>query len=94
MVSKVFEKLVNNRIADHLEKCGLSSDFQYEFRSYRSTSEFLTVLSDSIARAFNRAGTTWAVVFDKSKAFDKLCHTGLLHKLKVDCRVQVAYLKE
>ena len=27
-VSKVFEKLVNNRIVDHLEKCGLFSDFQ------------------------------------------------------------------
>ena len=33
MVSKVFEKLVNNRIVDHLEKCGLFSDFQYGFRS-------------------------------------------------------------
>ena len=29
----VFEKLVNNRIVDHLEKCGLFSDFQYGFRS-------------------------------------------------------------
>ena len=27
VVSKVFEKLVNNRIVDHLEKCGLFSDF-------------------------------------------------------------------
>ena len=27
VVSKVFEKLVNNRIVDHLEKCGLLSDF-------------------------------------------------------------------
>ena len=33
VVSKVFEKLVNNRIVDHLEKC-LFSDFQYGFRSY------------------------------------------------------------
>ena len=33
VVSKVFEKLVNNRIADHLEKCDLFSDFQYGFRS-------------------------------------------------------------
>ena len=32
VVSKVFEKLVNNRIVDHLEKCGLFSDFQYGFR--------------------------------------------------------------
>ena len=29
MVSIVLEKLVNNRIVDHLEKCGLFSDFQY-----------------------------------------------------------------
>ena len=27
VVSKVFEKLLNNRIVDHLEKCGLFSDF-------------------------------------------------------------------
>ena len=27
VVSKIFEKLVNNRIVDHLEKCGLFSDF-------------------------------------------------------------------
>ena len=28
VVSKVFEKFVNNRIVDHLENCGLFSDFQ------------------------------------------------------------------
>ena len=33
VVIKVFEKLVNNRIVDHLEKCGIFSDFQYGFRS-------------------------------------------------------------
>ena len=33
MVSNVFKKLVNDRIVDHLEKCGLFSDFQYGFRS-------------------------------------------------------------
>ena len=33
VVSKVFEKLVNNRIFDHLEKCGLFSDFYFGFRS-------------------------------------------------------------
>ena len=37
VVSKGFEKLVNNRIVDHLENCGLFSDFQYGFRSSRST---------------------------------------------------------
>ena len=61
VVSKVFEKLVNNRIVDHLEKCGLFSDFQYGFRSSRSTADLLTVVSDRIARAFNRSGATRAV---------------------------------
>ena len=61
MVSKVFEKLVNNRTVDHLEKCGLFSDFQYGFRSSRSTADLLTVVSDRIARAFNRSGATGTV---------------------------------
>ena len=58
MVSKVFEKLVNNRIVDHLEKCGLFSDFQYGFKSSRSTADLLTVVSDRIGSVFNRFGTT------------------------------------
>ena len=82
VVSKVFEKLVNNRIVDHLEKCGLFSDFQYGFRSSRSTADLITVVSDRIARAFNRPGATRAVSLDISKAFDRVWHAGLLHKLK------------
>ena len=82
VVSKVYEKLVNNTIVDHLEKCGLFSDFQYGFRSSRSTADLLTVVSDRIARAFNRSGATRAVALDISKAFDKVWHAGLLHKLK------------
>ena len=56
VLSKVFEKLVNNRIVDHLETCDLFSDFQYGFRSSRSTADILTVVSDRIARTFNRSG--------------------------------------
>ena len=82
VVSKVFEKLVNNRIVDYLEKCGPFSDFQYGFRSSRSTADLLTVASDRIARAFNRSGATRAVALDISKAFDRVWHAGLLHKLK------------
>ena len=67
VVSKVFEKLVNNRIVDHLAKCGLFSDFQYGF-----TANPLTVVSDRIARAFNRSGATRAVALDISKAFDRV----------------------
>ena len=81
VVSEVFEKL-NNRFVDHLEKCGLFSDFQYGFKSSQLTADLLTVVSDRIARAFNRSGATRAVALDISKAFDRVWHAGLLHKLK------------
>ena len=82
VVSKVFEKLVSNRIVDHLEKYGLFSDIQYGFRSSHSTSDLLTVVSDRISRDFNRSGPTRAVTIDVSKAFDKVWLAGLLRKLK------------
>ena len=81
MVSKAFEKLVSNRIVDHLEKCGHFSDFQYSFRSSRSNADLLIIVSDRIARAFNRSGPTQAVALDISKSFDRVWHAGLLHKL-------------
>ena len=51
MISKVLEKLVNNRLAEHLEKYTLFSDFQYGFRSSCSMTDLLTVVSDRIVRA-------------------------------------------
>ena len=58
------------------------SDFQYGFRSSRSTADLLTVVSDEIARSFNSFGATRAVALDISKAFDRVCQGGLLVKLK------------
>ena len=72
LVSKIFEKLVNNMIVDHVEKSGLFSDFQDGFRSSRSTVDLLTVISDKIARAFNRSGATRVVALDISKVFDRV----------------------
>ena len=81
MVSKVFEKLVDNTIVDYLEKCGLSSGFQYGFRFSRSIADLLTVVSDRIARAFSMSPATRAVALDISKAFDRVWHAGILLKL-------------
>ena len=58
------------------------SDFLYGLRSSQSTADLLTVVSDRIARAFNRCGATRPAELDISKAFDRVWHAGLLHKLK------------
>ena len=60
VVSKVFEKLVNNRIVDHLEK----------LRSSLSTADLLAVVYDRIAGSFNKSGATRVAALDISKAFD------------------------
>ena len=49
VVSKVFEKLINSRVVDHLEKCDLFSNFQKNgFRSSQLTADLPTVVSDRI----------------------------------------------
>ena len=48
VVIKVFEKIVNNRIVDQLEKFGLFSDSQYGFRS--PTADLLTFVPVRIVR--------------------------------------------
>ena len=61
---------------------GLFSDFQHGFRPFQSTADLLTIVSDRIARAFNKSGATGAIAWDISKVFDRYLHDGLLHKHK------------
>ena len=42
----------------------------------------LTVVTDRIAKAFDRPGATQAVALDISKAFYRVWHDSLLHKIK------------
>ena len=55
VVSKILEKLLNNRIADQVEKFGLFSVFQHCFWSFRSAADLLTV-SHRIVRALTALG--------------------------------------
>ena len=59
------------------------------FRLSWSTAYLLTVVSDRVARDFNRSWATWAVELYISKAVDRVWDAGLLHKLM---KFQVRYL--
>ena len=72
VVNKFCQKHVSNRLLDDLEKCGLFFGFQYGFRSSQSTVDFLTVVSERIARAFSRSQATRAVACDISKTFERV----------------------
>ena len=72
MVGKIFEKLVNNKTADHLEKCGNFFYFQYGYRSFQSTAKLLPVASERTAGSFNRFRATLALAIEISEAFDRV----------------------
>ena len=82
VVSKVFEKLVNNRIVDHLENCGLLLISNMVLGLLDQRQILWPDISDRTARALNRFRATQAVALDISKSFDRLWQAGLLHKLK------------
>ena len=67
MASTVFEKLVNNRLVDHLEKGSLFSDFHCSFSYSQLTADLVTAISDTIAKTFKRYGSystySWSCVW-------------------------------
>ena len=58
-------KEVGERSLQLLKKRGLFSDFQYGFRSSRSTAHLLTVASATIATSFNRSVAAGAVALGR-----------------------------
>ena len=58
-------------------------DLQYGFRSSRSIADLLTIVSDRIARDFNRSGATQAVAIDISKTFDTIWMQAFFTKLSL-----------
>ena len=81
IVSKVFESLIASSIIRHADSLKLFSDCQYGFRATRSTADVLTVISERLSRVLEAGGRARAVALDISKAFDKVWHAGLIHKL-------------
>ena len=81
IAGKVFEALVNKSLVQFLEAHHLLSDLQFGFRHSRSTADLLAYVNEHVSRILDKAGETRSVSLDISKAFDKVWHQGLLHKL-------------
>ena len=66
----------------HLDITGLFSALHCGFRAFRSSADILAVLSAYIYNSLDAGGETRAIALDISKAFDKVWHVRMLHKLK------------
>lgn len=82
-VVKVFEKILKKHILYHLETNNLLNDFQHGFRGKISCLTELTDFHNSILNSLGRNTAVDAVYLDFAKAYDKVDHGILGHKLKI-----------
>ena len=80
--AKVFERLVFKYLFNHLCDNNLLSPFQSGFIPGDSTVNQLTFLYNTFCQALDSGEEVRAVFCNISKAFDRVWHAGLLHKLK------------
>ena len=79
---KVFERLVFKYLFNHLQYNNLLTSLQSGFIPGDSTVNQLTYLYNTFCQALDSGKEVRAVFCDISKAFDRVWHTGLLHKLQ------------
>ena len=80
--SKIYEKLMYNRIMNFLEKNNSLHETQYGFRPRRSCEHALLNAQNSILDSLNKRQISLLLLIDFSKAFDMVEHPILLKKLE------------
>ena len=80
--SKVYEKIIANRLINYLEKNNLLTTFQHGFRANRSTESAVLHFVNSVYKFLEEKYFVVGVFVDLSKAFDSLNHDILLEKLQ------------
>ena len=80
--AKVFERLVFKYLFNHLRDNNLLSSLQSGFIPGDSTVNQLTFLYNTFCQALDSGKEVRAVFCDIRKAFDRVWHVGLLHKLR------------
>jgi hypothetical protein len=80
--AKIAEKIILNRLNDHIHTNNIIPDEQFGFRTQHSTEQQLARLTDNITTGLRQKDTTVLAFLDIQKAFDKVWHAGLIYKLK------------
>lgn len=80
-LGKTYEKCINKRLIQHLDKKKLLNPCQFGFRQHHSTTHALTKLIDTIAKNINKRILTGASLLDASEAFPTLSHSLLYEKM-------------
>lgn len=82
IMSKIFEKLLINRLKPIIESKQIIPDHQFGFRNQHSTIDQVHRITNVIEKALEEKQVCSAVFLDVAQAFDKVWHRGLIYKLK------------
>ena len=80
--SKIFEKVVYNRIIKYIDSKQILTNCQYGFRKKHSTSMAIIDMYDKLSASLDRNEHSVGIFVDLSKAFDTLDRNILLKKLE------------
>ena len=81
-IIKLFERIVRKKFIQHLEENNLITQHQHGFRRYRSTLTQLLHHMDSVLEILERNENVDILYLDLAKAFDRVNHQLLFHKLE------------
>ncbi|GBP40338.1 Probable RNA-directed DNA polymerase from transposon BS [Eumeta japonica] len=80
-LAKLLERVLKIRLSSHFFGKGLIIDEQFGFRPAHSCPQQVLRLVEYVSEGFKTKQKTVAVFFDVAKAFDRVCHAGLVYKL-------------
>jgi hypothetical protein len=80
-LSKIFEKIILNRLTTYISSHNVLIDEQFGFRDGHSTNHQLLRVTKYIQSALQNKHSVGMVTFDIEKAFDSVWHKGLVHKM-------------
>ena len=81
VASKLLEHIIHSHVMKHLEKYNILTDSQHGFRAKRSTETQLIQTIHDISKSLDKKEIVDMAILDFTKAFDKVPHKRLIHKL-------------
>ena len=82
VVSKVFEKLIADRLSKYIENSGFACPNQFAYRKGLGTCDALLTISEICQKALDAGQEIRLIQVDFSAAFDRVNHAGIIHKLQ------------